>query len=181
MLACIIFPTQAFSATTEYFSSRRVVGGHSKSSGCAYAVFEDADCEDLCDATEFFADYDTPAASETQIDEQKTATKERTNANSSTSQQIRPLWWTDTGQDECESCKGKGDMKCRFCGGTNFMSAIGGNTDDLFNHAHGPKYMKAGKECPVCNEGREQCQKCSGTGVIFSWSSQYDRNTTLSP
>eukprot|EP01083_Nonionella_stella_P048186 129004_1 len=76
---------------------------------------------------------------------------------------IRPMWQPEAGPDTCETCNGRGKQRCRFCGGTQFLSAMGGDTDELF-------YEGMGHNCPVCNDGKEVCHECSGTGYVFTWS-----------
>ena len=56
---------------------------------------------------------------------------------------------------------------------TDFLSAIGGETDALF-------YEGIGKDCPVCNDGKETCHECAGTGYIFSWTQSLAKNQTTS-
>lgn len=170
MLLCadyLIIPLQSFA--TGKFSSRRVSGWRSTPITCTYAVFQDNECEDLCAA---FGE-ESSTAPLNKVEEEKASTGRVKSTMSYTSQSLprrpRALWWTETGPDKCKSCAGSGEQTCRFCGGTDFLSAIGGETDALF-------YDGIGKDCPVCNDGLEVCHKCTGTGWVFSWSR--DRNRT---
>ena len=124
---------------------------------CTYAIFQDDDCEDLCE--DFGDDFSAPTI--------ETLTKSTISHNTvnvkSKPRRSRPLWWTDpSGLDQCKTCN-KGEQMCRFCGGTDFLSAIGGSTDALFMEG-------IGQDCPVCRDGSEVCGECAGTGVIFTWS-----------
>lgn len=74
----------------------------------------------------------------------------------------------------CESCSGSGKQICRFCGGTDFLSAIGGETNALFMEG-------VGKDCPVCRDGNEVCHECAGTGIVFSWKREMGYNNSLHP
>lgn len=86
----------------------------------------------------------------------------------------RALWWADPGPDKCTTCQGGGEITCRFCGGTSMMSAIGGDTNTLF-------YEGIGKDCPVCDDGVEVCNRCAGTGWVFSWSIDRNRTDSVHP
>lgn len=166
---------QAFSAGK--FSSRCVIR-QQRTLTCATAIFQDEDCEDLCGA---FGEDFTAAASLDQV-EDDTATKSQVKVNSYAPPRLsrhtpRALWWTEEGLDKCKTCHGSGEQTCRFCGGTDFLSAIGGETDALFTEG-------IGKDCPVCNDGIESCNKCAGTGSIFTWSPpepDRDRTNSLHP
>mmetsp|Transcript_20496 Transcript_20496/g.38675 ORF Transcript_20496/g.38675 Transcript_20496/m.38675 type:complete len:215 (+) Transcript_20496:455-1099(+) len=177
----IIPPLQAFS--TVKFSSRRVIGWRSTSSSppsspstCNAVMFQDEDCEDLCDAfgvddslTETLSNnINTQEKKETTTTEREKSTISHDTSQKSISRPRRTtpkaLWYSEEGMHECESCNGSGEQTCRFCGGTHFLSAMGGETDALFLEG-------IGKDCPVCNDdGVEVCNACAGTGVVFKWS-----------
>ena len=166
-----------------------------RTSTCTYAVFQDDDCEDLCDdfgedfkppspkkkevivsnylpphtntkdtsieCEDLCEDLDTDDYSAPSTTYQVASIKKHTNEEKSKS---KALWWVDEeGLDTCKTCNGAGKCTCRFCGGTTFLSGVGGDTDALFVEG-------IGKDCPVCDEGLETCHKCAGTGYIFSWS-----------
>ena len=165
----VITPLQAFS-TGEFSSRQRVIGWRSTTSTCTYAVFQDDDCEDLCEV--FGEDSSTSTLNEVK---EERPSKGRVLSNISYTSQMRPvraLWATEAGPDKCKSCTGSGEQTCRFCGGTDFLSAIGGETDALF-------YEGVGKDCPVCADGLEVCHKCTGTGWVFSWSRDMNRTDSL--
>ncbi|KAL7546888.1 hypothetical protein ACHAWF_010217 [Thalassiosira exigua] len=132
------------------------------STACAYGVFQDDDCEDLCGA--FGEDSSTSSLRDVGKD---AAMREEVEPSAYSSlrkfRRSRALWWEDPGPNKCDTCEGSGEQTCRFCGGTEFLSGIGGETDALF-------YEGVGKDCPVCDTGLEVCQKCAGTGWVFSWS-----------
>lgn len=164
----IVSPLQAFSFISVgngKLPHHRNIGFREKISS-TFATFHDDDCEDLCDSFGVIP----PVVSLTKLNE---GTVDRMVSNSLASPGIsrrsRALWWADPGPDKCISCQSEGVMTCRFCGGTSMMSAIGGETDTLF-------YDGIGKDCPVCDDGLEVCNKCAGTGWVFSWSK--DRNFT---
>lgn len=165
LIVCLgfaILPIKAFS--TGKFSPRR------PTSTCTlFAVFVDDDCEDLCG--DFPFGDDSMAATPEKIKEDITKIS---NSQQRAPRRSRALWWPDSEPDKCASCEGSGGMTCRFCEGTSMMSAIGGDTDALF-------YEGIGKDCPVCNDGVEACQKCAGTGFVFSWSKAINCTESLHP
>ena len=65
----------------------------------------------------------------------------------------------DSCEDFCPECAGAGKMPCRFCRGTNMLS--------LNNEF---------KPCPVCNQGKEICGPCRGTGKIAPWATTMDNH-----
>jgi len=164
----LIAPLQAFS--NGEFSSRRVTGWP-RTSSRTHAFFYDEDCEDLC------GDSSIPSPSD--IEDEK-ATKERVKSTISHISPIRQrkgpraLWWAGESCDKCKTCAGSGEQTCRFCGGIDFLSAIGGETDALSCEG-------IGKDCPVCDDGLEDCQGCAGTGIIFSRSRDKSRTGSLHP
>ncbi len=80
----------------------------------------------------------------------------------------------ETGPEKFKSCAGKGEQTCRFCGETDFLSAIVGETDALF-------YESIGKDCPVCGDGLDICHECAVTGFVFSWSQNRNQTASLHP
>ena len=172
----IISPLQAFS--TGVFSSSQCIGWRSTST-CTYALFQDEDCEDLCEA---FGEDLTSTVSLNKVESDTASTNEgaKTSDNNYTppkpSRRSRALWWAEDSLETCKDCDGTGEQTCRFCGGTGFMSAIGGDTDALFLEG-------IGKACPVCNDGVETCQTCAGTGFVWvpSWSRDRNRTSSLHP
>ena len=177
-----------------------------RTSTCTYAVFQDDDCEDLCD--DFGEDFKPPSHKKKEVVESSylpppTNTKDTSiecedlcedldtddfSAPSTTYQvasikkptkeksKSKALWWVDEeGLDTCKTCNGSGKCTCRFCGGTTFLSGVGGDTDALFVEG-------IGKDCPVCDDGLETCHECAGTGYIFSWSPPEEhKNHSLHP
>ncbi|KAL9188283.1 hypothetical protein ACHAXT_006661 [Thalassiosira profunda] len=150
-----------------YAPSRRIIDLQNKArapstTSCRYAMFEDDDCEDLCGA--FGEDASPVPLNKT---EDVAAANTRSIQRPRRPRRTRALWWVgNPGPNECKTCNGSGAQTCRFCGGTDFLSAIGGETDALF-------YEGIGKDCPVCSDGQETCTSCAGTGwVAFSWSQE---------
>jgi hypothetical protein len=136
-----------------------------------FAIFQDDDCEDLCDS--FGLVPSVPFLTKVNEDDADRMVTSSV-AAPRTSRRSRALWWADPGPDKCLSCQSEGVMICRFCGGTSMMSAIGGETDTLF-------YDGIGKDCPVCDDGLEACNKCAGTGWVFSWSKDRNRTDSVYP
>jgi len=167
---------QAFS--TGKFSTPCVIGWRGRSTTCTYALFHDEDCEDLCGP---FGEADALMAQLSEVEEQmkeEIASKRReltSRASRRPSQRTRALWWKEQGEDKCKPCNGSGGMTCRFCGTTDFVSAIGGVTDALSSEG-------IGKTCPVCEDGIEVCHTCAGTGqILFSWKRDMHHTNSLHP
>jgi hypothetical protein len=59
-------------------------------------------------------------------------------------------------EDFCNECSGSGRQACRFCRGTNMLML------DTF------------RVCPICEQGKEDCEPCRGTGFIAPWASTVD-------
>ncbi len=61
----------------------------------------------------------------------------------------------------CSSCGGDGEVICRFCKGTGFMTLA----DELVGTLN---------DCPVCSgTGYEECHDCMGAGIIAHWHKYY--------
>jgi len=171
----LIPPLQAFS--TGKFSTPCIISWRARSTTGTYALFQDEDCEDLCDA---FGEADASIAQLSEVGnqvEEEIASKRRELTTRASPSGRRPrrtqaLWHTEQGQEKCKPCNGSGETTCRFCGGTDFLSGIGGETDALFLEG-------IGKNCPVCDDGVEVCQTCAGTGQIFSWSRAMNHTNSL--
>lgn len=149
-----IFATDLEAFSPGDLASRRIIRRRTPTT-CARAVFEDEDCEDLCSA---FQEESSPAGAVGRAIPSVTNVTQRPGPRRSNA-----MWWPQAGPTECETCSGKGEQTCRFCGGTHFLSGIGGETDAVF-------YEGLGKDCPVCEDGTEVCHECSGTGYLFKWS-----------
>ena len=62
--------------------------------------------------------------------------------------------------EQCLVCKGHGQVTCRYCRGTGFLTIV-------------DKVIAGGNDCPVCKgTGYEQCRACRGTGAIAKWQVQ---------
>ena len=158
---------------TGRLSFRRVLGIRGTPACTTFAIFQDDDCEDLCDAF-----GEVPSVTGLNKLEEDTTIKDKMISKSFAApiapRRSRALWWAGPGPEKCTSCQSGGVMTCRFCGGTSMMSAIGGETDTLF-------YEGIGKDCPVCDDGVEVCSKCAGTGWVFSWSKDRNRTDSVYP
>lgn len=168
----LMSPVDAFSTTAQFSSLRRHpigIGQRSPSTTCTYALFEDEECEDLCGA------FEDDISSAHVINSKEEAVLKSQRYTSQTVRRTQALWSSDSGPDKCTTCDGSGGQTCRFCGGTHFLSGMGGETDALFTEG-------IGKDCPVCDDdGLESCEKCAGTGFFFSWSNVYDKTDSLHP
>ena len=116
-------------------------------SSCA-AVFEDDECEDLC------LNVEDPPQKTVEVKRAPMPRRVR-----------RALWWSGSEPEKCGACGGTGEQVCRFCHGTGFLSAVGGNEDALL-------YEGIGKKCPVCEDGVEPCTTCAGTGYVLKGNKQ---------
>lgn len=136
-------------------------------------VFPDDECQDLCDAwaEESDNDFGAPMQHDSQPPLQQTDNRQdtvrRANKSDEIARRLRRKSLTTMSRlmpspRHCDTCGGDGSESCRFCGGTSFLSGIGGETDALF--ADG-----IGISCPVCDDGLELCHQCAGTGSVFSW------------
>lgn len=168
-IALLICATYIEAFSTGALSSQCIIGWRRTSTTCVDAMFEDEDCEDLCSA---FGE-DSSSAAVTKLDEGTSVNLGTEGTVSNTLQRLDPRrsharWWPEAGPSKCEPCNGSGEQTCRFCGGTHFLSGIGGETDALF-------YEGIGKDCPVCQDGVEVCQECSGTGHVFFMSRDINR------
>ena len=151
---CLVPPLQAFSA---------VESSPARAAGRRGAMFQDEDCEDLCDAfgSELVA---TAAAAPPRSATARPRRPRRA---------LRALWWAEEGQEKCATCRGSGEVTCRFCGGTSFLAGMGGDTDALFLEG-------VGHACPVCrDDGMEPCRSCAGTGIVFSWAKAMNHTESL--
>lgn len=62
---------------------------------------------------------------------------------------------------ECLNCEGKGEIICKYCGGTGFLML-------------GNDLIGTNNDCPVCNgTGMNECKKCMGAGYIVKWRDDY--------
>ena len=168
-------PTQAFSLSLPI--RRNVVHRHRGAPSSTFAIFQDDDCEDLCDAFGVVSSVSVESVEKLSDDEAAMAMDRMKSTNyaaTRTPRRSRALWWADPGPDKCTTCQSGGVITCRFCGGTSMMSAFGGETDALF-------YEGIGKDCPVCDDGQEVCNKCAGTGWVFSWSKDRNRTDSVHP
>lgn len=125
-------------------------------SSCA-AVFEDDECEDLC------LNVEDPSQKTVEVEKAPMPRRVR-----------RALWWSGSEPEKCGACGGSGEQVCRFCHGTGFLSAVGGNEDALL-------YEGIGKECPVCEDGVEPCSTCAGTGYVLKGNKQVIARGNLHP
>ena len=170
----IASPLRAFSLSSMGKSQHRRTIGCRGSTTSTFAIFQDDDCEDLCDA---FGAMPTGASmkklSEDGVDS-RMMSKSYALTIRTPPRRSCALWWADPGPDQCITCQGGGEITCRFCGGTSMMSAIGGDTNTLF-------YEGIGKDCPVCDDGVEVCNRCAGTGWVFSWSIDRNRTDSVHP
>lgn len=118
-------------------------------------LFQDDDCLDLCDAWDTTID-NTPKVEEVEV--------RRANTNTKYKMRRRPTRprWSDHQPTKCKTCNGKGDLICRFCEETGYLSSMGSSHDTVF-------YAGMGKDCPVCKDGMETCHDCVGTGYVFTW------------
>lgn len=63
----------------------------------------------------------------------------------------------ETCGEVCETCSGSGELLCRFCKGTTFLTL-------------GDELIGTNNKCPICNnDGYEICKKCGGSGNIAFW------------
>eukprot|EP00804_Cyclotella_cryptica_P029183 CCRYP_005332-RA/>CCRYP_005332-RA protein AED:0.07 eAED:0.06 QI:0/0/0.5/1/0/0/2/1211/238 len=179
----LLSPIQSFS-TLNVWNSRpiRCDGRPSSTSsillasndGFAEHIYQDDECQDLCGAWEegwggnqTSSTMTTPAAED--VIQAPVVRRSKPSAYRSSHRLRRDSLWSDPKPSVCKSCSGEGGQVCRFCGGTDFLSAIGGDTDVLF-------YEGIGKDCPVCKDGVEVCHECAGTGYVYSW--ELTRNFT---
>lgn len=120
-------------------------------------LYQDTDCFDLCDGFETVVDI--AAAEQVKVAEQV----KRTNISYKTRLRapIMSPPWSNPKPNKCKSCRGHGDLICRFCDETGYLSSMG-SSEVVF-------YAGFGKDCPVCKDGMEVCHDCAGTGYVFSW------------
>ncbi|KAL7517874.1 hypothetical protein ACHAWX_002752 [Stephanocyclus meneghinianus] len=143
----------------------------SQNDGFAEHFYQDDECEDLCGAWDDRSGTSSNTA-ENAVQMQVVRRSKPSDYRSS-HRLRRDSHWSNPKPSICKSCHGEGGQLCRFCGGTEFLSAIGGDTDVLF-------YDGIGKDCPVCKGGVELCHECAGTGYVYSW--ELTRNiTTVRP
>lgn len=187
---CIGFflvPLHSFSWSVLVGFAASIRCDHRPSPSCLFAnehlnghIFQDDECEDLCgaygdDTTNLVSTEDAATnAAPVPSDTPSSIIGRRAPRREYRSYPRRTSVWSDPQPSKCETCHGEGEQTCRFCGGTDFLSAIGGETDALFIEG-------IGRDCPVCNDGVEVCHKCSGTGYVFSWKPARNVTSSLHP
>jgi hypothetical protein len=186
-LMCILLlsPIQSFS-TLNIRNSRVSIGNTAASKplsisakifaqndGFAEHIYQDDECQDLCGAwDDGSGGNQTSSNTAENVVQVQVMRRSKPSDYRSSHRLRRNSHWPNPKPSICKSCNGEGGQFCRFCGGTEFLSAIGGDTDVLF-------YDGIGKDCPVCKDGVELCHECAGTGY-FSW--ELTRNiTTVRP
>ena len=118
-------------------------------------LYDDDDCADLCDS------YETTTVTHVQQQQQQPVKKSIFKSRPH-KKRLRPPPWSDPKPTVCHSCHGRGDLICRFCEETGYLSSIGSSCNIVF-------YAGFGENCPVCDDGMESCHDCAGTGYVFSW------------
>lgn len=158
MVLLLLHQTNAFVTTTSRLNSRSPTKCLNTKEGNNNSdqIFQEEDCFDLCDA---FGNPINNNNSNSNVTPTKQIQQTTNNKNYKSSKRIlRPLW-SDPQPTKCTTCRGHGDLICRFCDETGYLATMG---EQVF-------YAGVGQDCPVCNDGMEVCTECAGTGYVFSW------------
>ena len=151
-ISVLSWQLHAFS-TTKLLHSRYPTRSLHAAQDRSEQIFPEDDCLDLCDA------WDTTVDNTPKVEVRR--------ANTNTNYKLRRprpsiRRWSDHQPTKCKTCSGNGDLICRFCEETGYLSSMGSSHDQVF-------YAGMGKDCPVCKDGMEVCRDCVGTGYVFTW------------